>query len=66
MREILYLFNSTDKVITGKQLIGASILHTETSLSCTFYYTLCRAGQNSVGQVGITVYLPYLASAFKS
>ena len=55
-----------DKAIAGKQLIGTSKVHTEKSLSCSFYDTFCRAGQNCVGHVEIKVYLPYLASALES
>ena len=54
-------FNSTDKAIAEKQFSGTSKLHTERSLSCSFYHTFCRAGQNFVGQVEIKVYLPFLA-----
>ena len=66
LRETRYSFNSTDKAIAGTQLIGTSEVDAEKSLSCSFYHTFCRAGQNCVGQVEIRVYLPYLASAFKS
>ena len=59
------IFFSTDKALTGKKLIGKSIVHTEKSLSYSFYHTFCRVGQNCVGQVEIKVYLPYLASDFK-
>ena len=60
-----HFINSADTAIAGKQLIGTSKVHTEKSLSGSFYHTFCRAGQNCVGQVKNKVYLPYLASAFK-
>ena len=60
------LKHSTDRALAGKQLIGTSIVHTEKSLSCSFYHTFGGAGQNCVGQVESKVYLPYLASAFKT
>ena len=63
--EIHYFFNSTDKAIAGKQLIGTGIVHIEKPLSYSFYHTFCRAVQNCVGQAEIKVYQPYLASAFK-
>ena len=68
IREIQYFLHSTDKVISGKekQLIGTIIVHTEHSLSFSFYHTFCRAGKKCVGQVQIKVYQPYLASAFQS
>ena len=53
-------FNSSDKAIAGKLLSGSSIVQTEKSLSCSFYHTFCRTGQNFLGQVNIKVALQKL------
>ena len=45
--------------------MGTFMVLAEKSLSCTFFHTFCRAGENCVGQVEIHVKLPYLAGAFK-
>ena len=59
-------FSSAYKAIARKQFIDISKVHIEKSISCSFYYTFCRAGQNCVGQIEIKVHLPYLESVFKS
>ena len=49
------IFNSKDKAIAGKQLIGTRIGHTEKPLACSSYHIFCRPGQNYVRQVEIKV-----------
>ena len=60
-----YFFNGTDKAIERKQLIGTRKVHTEKSLSCSFYVIFCKAGQNCVGQAEIKVHWPYLAKCLQ-